>query len=283
MIDDATDYYKFQIKITGDTSDAHQFQGYDGYMALAGFAWMLSLAAHFADTGEVRQRGDFFGRQAVRAEAPKPGSIIIDFTVTLAHNPIQIFGIRDIAASSAGLLFMHDLVKRLLSRNLGKEHKPQSPILKHIVENRDGDLEALVAKVEPAIKQAHRIIGNGATRTDMLGGFNIIGTFNNTTKEYVNQNIEDTKVKQKDFSVAAFNANSGYGSVFDFDLNRTIPISMQKDTLRKLGGVFSWGLDKYATGTGERISMKYISILAMDGTPKRYVVLDATKTGKVAA
>jgi hypothetical protein len=51
----------FRLVLTGETADEHQFQGYDGYMALAGFAWTLSLVSNYVETGEVRHRGDFPG------------------------------------------------------------------------------------------------------------------------------------------------------------------------------------------------------------------------------
>jgi hypothetical protein len=111
----------------------------------------------------------------------------------------------------------------------------------------------------------------------VLGGHNIINTYNESTRDYVKLNVEDNTEKVRDFSVAAFNVNSGYGSVFDNDLRRTVPISMSKEVLRKVSSVFTWGLDQYANKTGERIIVKYTRILAMDGTPKRYVVLTAKR------
>ena len=90
-------------------------------------------------------------------------------------------------------------------------------------------------------------------------------------------NVEDDNSHERLFSVSAFNVNSGYGSVFDPQIGRTVPISMSKDILRIYRSVFSWGLDQYANRTGARIRMRYWRILAMDGTPKRYVVLHATR------
>jgi hypothetical protein len=93
-------------------------------------------------------------------------------------------------------------------------------------------------------------------------------------------NVEDTHEIERDFTVAAFNVNSGYGSVFDNDLGRTIPISMSRDVLRNVSNIFTWGLDQYANKTGGRIKVRYTRILAMDGTPKRYVVLAARRGAK---
>ncbi|SFK54831.1 DUF7946 domain-containing protein [Falsiroseomonas stagni] len=267
----------FQLKLSGDTSDRHEFQGYDGYTALAGFAWALALAAHFADTGTVRQRGDFTGRQAVRANIPKPGSIIADFSVVLLNDPIATFNYGTALAGVSSSVFLTDLVKRLFDRNLGRTSTPTTPLLQALIEKREGDVEALTAKVEPAIKQTHRVIDNGAAKISVLGGYNMIANLDRATKDYVNSNYQDNAIKQKDFSVASFNANSGYGSVFDFDLGRTVAFSMSSRALADYGGVFSWGLDQYANRTNRRINIQYTRILAMDETPKRYIVLNAQK------
>src|SRR5580704_3921666 len=100
------DLIPFRLKLTGDTADQHQFQGYDGYMALAGFAWTLALVTNYAETGKIRQRGEFLGREAVRANAPAEGSIIADFTVWLEQNPAQILGLG--GASMGATAFFYD-------------------------------------------------------------------------------------------------------------------------------------------------------------------------------
>lgn len=268
----------FRLKLTGDTADEHQFQGYDGYMALAGFAWTLALVTNYTETGKIRQRGDFVGRDAVQAIMASEGSIIADFTVWLKQNPARVLALG--ATSSTGVAvpsFLYDLVRRVIARNLGEDTPVQTPLLKELLDKRGGDVEALVAKVEPAIRQTHVVIGNGATRMQILGGHNIINTYNERTRDYVRLNVEDESLQKREFSVAAFNANSGYGSVFDSDLGRTIPISMSRSVLSETGSVFTWGLDQYANKTGGRIRATFTRILAMDGTPKRYIILSAER------
>ena len=269
------DAIPFRLKLAGDTADEHQFQGYDGYMALAGFAWTLALITNYAETGKIRQRGEFLGRDAVRANAPTQGSIIADFTVWLQQNPAQVLGLG--SAGAAGSAFLYDLTRRVIARNLGQNDKSQTPLLTQLIERRGGDIEALVAKVEPAIRQTHAVIGNGAKTMQILGGHNIINTYNGDTRDYVKSNVVDEREREKDFSIAAFNVNSGYGSVFDNNLGRTVPITMSRDVLRGVSSIFTWGLDQYANKTGGRVVIKYTRILAMDNTPKRYVVLTAKR------
>ncbi|MCS4091370.1 hypothetical protein [Rhizobium sp. BK176] len=265
----------FRLHLSGDTADQHQFQGYDGYMALAGFAWALSLISNYADTGKIRQRGDFEGRHAVRAKAPAEGSVIADFIVYLHNNPQAVFGVA--AGGLAAPAFLYALANRVINRNLGEANAATDQTLAQLLARRSGDIEALVAISEPPIRQAHGVIGNGARKIEISGGFNILNTFDEKTRDYVKLNVEDDNEITKLVSVSAFNANSGYGSVFDGDLGHVVPFSMSRETLKRHKVIFSWGLDQYVQGTGRKIELTFTRILAMDGRPKRYVVLSALK------
>ncbi|MGX1259355.1 DUF7946 domain-containing protein [Sinorhizobium fredii] len=265
----------FRLKLTGDTAEQHQFQGYDGYMALAGFAWMLSLVTNYADTGAIRQRGEFDGREAVRATAPAEGSVLVDFMVHLQNNPAIVFGA--LAGGLAGGTFLTSLFNRVINRNLGQENPDSDKPIAQLLGRRGGDIEALVAISEAPIRQAHGIIGNGANKMVISTGFNIINTFDSNTRDYVKLNAKDETLQIKQVSVSAFNANSGYGSVFDYDLGHVVPVSMSREILRQVKSVFSWGLDQYVQGTGKNIEIRFTRILAMDGRPKRYVIVGASR------
>ncbi len=270
----------FRLVLAGDSADQHQFQGYDGYMALAGFAWTLSLVSNFVETGKVRHRGDFPGRHSVRASALAAGSIVADFTIWMQQNPAlaMALGAAGSVAINMASNLVYDVAKRVIGRNVGQDEEPTSETMRQVLDSRGGDIEALVAATEASIRQSHSVIGNGAQVINIYGGRHVINRYDHDTKAYVSQNVEDREVRVKDFSVAAFNANSGHGSVFDFDLGRTVPISMTRDVVRTTGSVFTWGIDQYANRTGKRVSVRYWRILAMDGTPKRYVVLDAARS-----
>lgn len=264
----------FRLRLTGDTADQHEFQGYDGYMALAGFARTLSLITNYADTGKIRQRGDFEGRHSVKAKAIDEGSVVADFVVYLQHNPIEIFGIATGTLTASALLY--SLVTRVVNRNLGQSNEENDAIISRILREKSGDIEALVAISEAPIRQAHSVIGNGAKNIEISGGYNIINNFNEETKEYVRLNVEDNTVMEKLVSVSGFSANSGYGGIFDSDLGRVVPIAMPKDVLKKYKSVFSWGLDQYVNGTGKKIVIRFTRILAMDGRAKKYMITSAS-------
>lgn len=265
----------FKLRLTGDTAERHEFQAYDGYMALAGVARTLSLVAHYAETGKIRQRGEFEGRNAVRGSAIRNGSILVDLAVLLEQMPAEVFGVVGIAGVAGGK-FLYALVDRVLARNLGEEPS-EDLILGPLLERRSGDLEALVAVSEPAIRQAHSVIGNGASMMQIIGGANILNTFNEDTKQYVQGTVVDDTVRTSNFTVSAFNANSGYGSVFDSTIGRTVPFKMKRAVLDSVRTVFSWGIDQYTNRTGFGITATYTRELALDGRPKRYLMIGATK------
>lgn len=262
----------FQLVLTGDTADQHEFQGYDGYMALAGFAWALSLITNYVETAEIRQRREFAGRSAVRAGLLEEGSLIANFSVWLEKLPKDVFG-PNADGSSAHLLY--ELVKRVIDRNLGSAGNANDTQVNAILDRRSGDIETLVAISEAPLRQAHSVIGNGAKKVKIVGGHRIIRTFDEGTRDYMKLNYEDPTLKKIVTSVSSFNGNSGHGSVFDTSLGKNVPFSMSRDTLRKYGSVFSWGLHQYITKTGKKVEIEFSRILAMDETPKRYVISNA--------
>lgn len=263
----------FQLKLQGGDANQHEVPAYDGYMALAGFGLSLSLVSNYVETGKIRRRGDFIGRSSVKAKPISEGSIVSDFIVNLDH--IAILATSGALSPATSVAFFYDIFKRTIDRNLGIETSPQTLELEALERSRVGDLEALVVATEHSVKQSHSVIGEGAKIINIYGGTKNIARYDANTKSYVEATIRDNTIKQKDVSVAAFNVNSGHGSVWDSDLNRVISIMVTKETLYRAKSVLTWGLNEYANGTGKKISLKYFSILAFDGTAKKYIVVDA--------
>jgi len=258
---------QFQLQLTGGTSENHHFQGYDGYMSLAGFALTLSLVTNYVETGVIRHKGDFPGRNSVRAGVLRPGSVIADFAVLLEAVAV--------GSGVGGALILSSLVSRVIARNLGQAHNEKDDAAAELVKRKRGDFEALVAAAEPSIRQSHDVIGNGAEKITIVGGMNIINSYDRQTKNYVRSSKKDDEVLSNDVTVTGFYGNSGHGSVFDHELGRNVPFWMPKAVLDVVGNVMSWGLDQYANKTGKKVRISYTRILAMDNREKRYTILDA--------
>lgn len=264
----------FQLKLTGGTADHHSFEGYDGYTGLAGFARTLTLVAHYAETGKIRQRGDFVGRHAVFAHAPRPGSVITDFTVNLRNKPADVFGSKAKKLSATELV--QQLTKRVFAQNLGEPI--DYDLLDILGAKAEGNLETLVAVAEAPIRQTHALISAGVGRADIISGANPIETLNQETKDYVLEDVRDFKVLCKDLNIFSFDANSGYGRLFDFDINRSVSFMMRREDVMKYRRIFSWGLDQYTRRTQKLVHVCFDRTLWMDKRAKRYHIKDAKKT-----
>lgn len=262
----------FKLRMTGGLTEFYQVEAYDGYTSLAGAAFAISLVTNYVETGEIRHKGDFVGRRAVRALPMHQGSLIADFAVYLQSKPSSIFGV---AAGASGTGLLYGLVNRVVSRNIGITPEALNPETAALLEKKDGDIEALVAISEPSLRQAHEVIGNGAEEVEWIGGLNTMARLDSGTKSYMRSSINDHEVITRDVAVTGFYGNTGHGSVFDPNLGRNVPIGMNKETLRVYGPFFSWGLHQYINHTGRKVRIEFTRVLAVDGRPKRYVIRSA--------
>lgn len=269
-----TETASFQLRLTGDLTDEHKFQAYDGFSSLAGVAWTLSLVTNYVETATIRHRGNFVGRHAVLATPMRPGSLIADFSVLLQTNPGAVFGIALSGATASSLLY--GLVHRVVTRNLGDSEQSLNQETKVLVEKKRGDVEALVAMTEPSLRQAHEVIGNGAEQIDWVAGFNTIAVLDGASKEYIKGSVYEDIVIEREVSVNGFYGNTGHGSVYDGAEGRVVPFGMSVDTLRAMGAIFSWGLDQYMNKTGKKIRIHFTRVTATNGRTKRYKVIHAS-------
>ncbi len=207
----------------------------------------------------------------------KEGSLIADFSVFLQTQPTEVFSIA--GGTAAGLLY--GLVKRVVQRNTGFDSPALNSESAQLLENRTGDIEALVAATEPSLRRAHEVIGPSANRVEWFGGFTALAEFNPQTKAYIKDSFHDEDEYERDVSVSGFYGNSGQGSVYDIALRRNVPVSMKRETLIAIGTVFSWGLDQYLKQTGNTIRIKFSRILSSDGREKRYIIHDAAPTPRL--
>lgn len=265
-----------KVILTGQDADNHELPAYDGLSSLAGLSLAATLITHYAATGRIRRRGHFDSRARVRLQSVKPGSVLFGLVIEfVASNPF-ILGVGGTLVGGVASSALYDLIKLIVKKNIGHSHEPQTQAVAVLSSQRGGDLEALADATEPGLRQAHAIIRNGADRMEIIGKKDQpISIFDGATKDYISQSIVDDEVIVKDVSVAAFNANSGHGRVFDHELGRTVAIYIPEHSQKAFKSVLGWGLNEYAKGTSQTISVKFSRILAWDGRPKKYIILDA--------
>lgn len=267
----------FRLTLRGGLAERHVMEGYDGYTALAGAAFTLSLVTNYVETGIIRHRGEFVGRHSVIAEPMQRGSLIADFKVMMGGAPPAKFDLPD--ESKSGLLY--GLVRRVIHRNIGLPSEALNDETQYLIDEFGGDVEALVSATEPSLRNAHGAIGNSAASVEWVGGFSSMGTLNPESKAYMKASILDPTLIVKKVSVSGFFGNTGRGLIFDPDLNHNISVSMTRDTLLNVGTVFSYGLDQYLKKTGNTVTISFTRMLASDGRPKHYIIKDAMVTRQI--
>ena len=264
-----------EVRLSGQEADFHELPAYDGFNSMAGISLAATIVTHYAATGNLRRRGQFETRSRIRFKESRRGSIIFGLAIELASNPYILGATGGVAVSVAGSA-VYDLLKYVIQKNIGREHAPQTKALENLLESREGDVEAVTAAIEPALRQGHSVIGTGASTAEITGkNQDPIATFDRNTKDYISRSIEDETIIEKDVSIAAFNANSGHGRLFDDEHGRTVSFYIPEHAQSALKSVIGWGLSEYTRGTGRRISTKFTRILALDGRPKKYIILDA--------
>lgn len=268
------EFAKFTLKMTGGLADLHEIEANDGFYALSGAAFALTLVTGFVETGKIRHRGDFVGRHSVTAEPMTAGSMIANLRVSLGASHVRPFGVT--APEQVGLLY--GLMRRVIAGNTGVPSEPLNDVTKRVIEKRGGDVEALVSATEPSLRRAHEVIGQSASQLHWVGGASSLGNFDVRSKAYMKDSVLENKLLNKEVSVSGFLGNSGRGLVFDPDEGRNVSITMTRDTLRACGRVFSYGLDQYLNKTGNTIKIGMTRVLSTDGRVKRYVISSAAAT-----
>lgn len=255
------------LKYEGGDADDHRLDALTGGESLEGLGRALSLVAHFAATGEVRQRAPYSKEARFVFSANRAGSLewLVEY---VQNNPGEI-------ALGLGVNGITALVAWVWAKAIGRAEKAPKAI-EALDEARSGDIEALVEAVEPSLKKAHRAIGPTAQQILIINGNNnnVIVGFDLKSRSYLEKD-HDGGISTQDVSVASLNVNSRYGRVYFLDLGRTVPFKIDRDAHGRTLTELSKALDNYAKKTGATVNIRFRRIEAEDGRLKRIMIYDA--------
>lgn len=262
----------------GDQADEHEVPAYDAIKSLYGLSLSLLIIVNYLAEGRVRHRRFENRGFELSLITQRPGSF--DTVFGIITDPTTLKVAADIGVGVT-VSFITDFIKSIYRRSVGHEASPDIEDLETDGKLKSGDLTALVEAVEPAMKEAHTIIGRGANNIVIISGHNNIISFDQNTKEYVNTSLEDRSLSAKLFSIASFNANSGYGRAYDFDEQRTVPFMLSPDADRRTVDSILSSFSSYARrrrlgdNLGSAIALQYRATRTIDGRVKKIFVLKA--------
>lgn len=269
------------IKFDGEETTDHKLPAYAGSQSLYGISRSLQMITNYLSEGRVRYRRFENSDYEVNIVATRDGSFEILFEIVTSPEAWQIAS--GVVGGAASQLF-YDVIKSTFRRSVGKSATERLETLEERQLVDAGDMAALVEAIEPAVREAHQIINNGASNIIIVNGDNNIVKFNGRTKSYVSDSIVSQTILAKLFSVASFNVNSGYGRAFDYDEGRTIPFTVANDADRPTIDSILHSLNAYArhhrmgdSNLSSAIAFQYRSVSATDGRIKKMKVIRARR------
>jgi hypothetical protein len=264
-------------KFDGLEADQHRLPAIEAGEALTGLGRSLVIISNYLVEGRVRVRAPYIELSHVYLSPLRTGSVDAVFNISFNTEAIAQAGVWVGMAVTSGLIgnAAYDLIKSTFRRGVGQPSEIQDPNLKAFVENRTGDLDALVDAIEPALKQAHRPISIGALTININHGQNQIVQLDPNTKRYVETNVKvpDSEVIQ--VSTASYNANSRYGRVFDYSLGRTVSFTIVRDADEETLTVVVSSLQEYAISRSGKFNATVKKTKAIDGRDRHYSLLVA--------
>ena len=270
-------------KFEGRLADAHRLPAYEATESMFGIAKAITMSGNYLFENRVRRRK--FEKRDFRLDilTQRDGSFetVFDFIFDPAN-----LGVITAAGLATGVAsnFATDFIKSTFNRAVGK---PALDSIQAMEDDRalsGGDIAALVEAIEPALRQAHKSIGGGASSITINTGDHSPVVFNQSTKTLINHNEVDNSPRIKNFSVGSFNANTGYGRVFDYEEGRTVPFQLPKTVDRMTLDALLFSFNGYSrtklngADDASSIYIRYTALEASDGTVKRIYPILARKT-----
>lgn len=267
------------VKFEGGVAESHRLPAYQGSKSFYGITRSTLITLNYLAEGKVRRREFSSNAFNLNLVAHRPGSFEAIYEVIANMDAMTVAG--TLGGGIAGN-FLTDFVKSVFRRCVGQQADESIEKLELEGKLNSGDLSALQDAIEPAMKEAHSIINHGAGKIIIINGDKNIVNLDRKTKEYVWTSHRDDTINAKLFSVASYNANSRSGRAFDFDLGKTLPFEIDSDADREtfstiLSSMTSYTFKRLGENAPSSIAIKYVSIVSVDGQPKKLIVLKARK------
>lgn len=269
---------KYELVYDGGVAAEGQLPAHNGATSLEGMTWTLTLIGHYAATGKIKARGELSPEVRIYLVPSRQGSFIQEVWVQLTE-PNNLFLSSIVGSYVVGSV--SQTLNTLITTTIKQVCGLTADLLKGEQDalNRlpSGDREALVDKVEPSMRRAHTVIGEGANSLDLRANKKQLLRLDHNTKAYVNADFLTDETLMV-VSVGAYNANSGNGSAYLPDIGKTVrfyaPKGLDADTYAAL----SYSLDKYVNGLPSEIQIACVPTVSLDDRYKRLKIVRAFKS-----
>ncbi|TIW20100.1 MAG: hypothetical protein E5V65_09020 [Mesorhizobium sp.] len=250
---------EFTLEFDGNEADRNLLDFYDAAQAFGGFQRSLALTTHLIVNGEIITQAPALKNAAILVRPPEVGSwkavAVVTGTILLSGGVASKDSVLGHLLTSAydyviseSLGFHVDFEK-----SLGQQIEEHRAISDEVPRELDqGKFEALIEKVESAVRDLHRPISHSGTAATAILGESQSGlivrktgpTLDRATFEYIDVTNLGSDQKSYAGKVSSYNSNTYKGRVYVEDEGRPVPftlaeVSRDSKTISKIVGSLS--------------------------------------------
>lgn len=270
----------FKAQFEGGDADDHRVPAYEAVQALYGLSRGILIPSHYLLEGKVRHRNISSDKYSLYLQTPRKGSFeaILQLCVVTGAAIVSTPMGQNVTSNLISEAIMAAIK---MTVGVGLTKKEQQSTDKAIP---PGDLAAIAAAIEPALKQSHNIINNGVININLISSAGGNVTLDQSTKNYINTNHREGLLQVGLLSVGRYDANGKTGGAFDPEEGRIIPFSVRTDIDRASVATILTSQQRYALGQfdpdedGSYVAFQYERIVDIDGKVKRIEVYKVRPT-----
>ncbi|MDG4884331.1 hypothetical protein [Mesorhizobium sp. WSM4884] len=232
---------EFTLEFDGNEADRNLLDFYDAAQAFGGFQRSLALTTHLVVNGEIITQAPALKNAVILVRPPENGSwktiAVVAGTVLLSGGVASKDSVLGHLLTSAydyviseSLGFHVDFDK-----SLGQQIEEHRAVSDEVPRELDqGKFEALIEKVEPAIRELHRPISHSGTAATAILGESQSGiiirktgpTLDRNTFEYIDVTNLSSDQKTYTGKVSSYNSNTYKGRIYIEDEGRPVPFTL---------------------------------------------------------
>jgi len=265
MSDDGT---QFSVSLKYHIGDNEFLNFYDGTASLFGLAKAMQISSHAGVTGEIKFQAPHANAADVYMDRSRKGSFVQDVIIFITNQ----YTVAGLSGLSLTVPLMQDFIQYSFGRACGKQTRPRDPRVFDILSN-DGAFDALSEALDGPLTEMHRIAHFRGIDSSFLVDNQPVLYFDQESYRNLTELIYVNEEESIQGSIASLNANSKKGRIFDFELGRTIPFELSRESDIQNFEVLSRSLDRYARGSESTVEMSVRRVKnRVQNTKKYYLV-----------
>jgi hypothetical protein len=260
------------IRFEGGSADDGRLPIYDAAAAVTGLARSLNIVSHsFANEEELRKRADHANGVSILLQASKKGCFEEQVDIQFDESVCRRVG------PSVIVNHYWDYLTWCWSTAVGVDYEPQSTYLKKIVDNDNAIIYEIADALESSMAKMQRPIETDSKISLILARPRLgdIMTLDSNSLLYVTTSKESSETENITGNVTKFNILSGFGRLYDDELQRTVSFQSIEDPSQRLKTLLVKSMQQRLKGKKGKLNFLVRTINNAQLTVKRYIVHDA--------